>query len=90
MKPKRVGLVQRRAVDAVAEARVLGEEIAALAPLSVRSHKHALNAVAAAARSITTCGVGWRSSRRRPSRARISRKGSRRSANGEPQRFRGR
>jgi enoyl-CoA hydratase/carnithine racemase len=44
-----VGLVQRRAVDAVAEARALAEEIAALAPLSVRSHKHALNAVAAAA-----------------------------------------
>jgi enoyl-CoA hydratase len=43
-----VGLVQRRAVDALAEAQVLGEEIAALAPLSVRSHKQALNAVAAA------------------------------------------
>jgi enoyl-CoA hydratase/carnithine racemase len=44
-----VGLVQRRAVDAVAEARVLADEIASLAPLSVRSHKHALNTVAAAA-----------------------------------------
>ena len=45
-----VGLVQRRATDAVGAARALAEEIAALAPLSVRSHKRALNAVAAATR----------------------------------------
>jgi enoyl-CoA hydratase/carnithine racemase len=46
---ERVGLVQRRGPDAVVSARALAEEIAALAPLSVRSHKQALNAVAAAA-----------------------------------------
>jgi enoyl-CoA hydratase len=51
-----VGLVQRRAGDALAEARALAEEIAALAPLSVRSHKQALNAVAAA----TTLGADAR------------------------------
>lgn len=44
----RVGLVQRRAPDAVAGARALAEEIAALAPLSTRGHKHALNLFAAA------------------------------------------
>jgi enoyl-CoA hydratase len=43
-----VGLVQRRAPDAVAGARGLAEEIAALAPLSTRGHKHALNVFAAA------------------------------------------
>lgn len=43
-----VGLVQRRALDAVAEARQLAEDVAQLAPLSVRSHKRALNLVAAA------------------------------------------
>lgn len=46
---ERAGLVQRRALDAVAEARVLAEEIAALAPLSVRGHKEALNILSAAA-----------------------------------------
>jgi enoyl-CoA hydratase/carnithine racemase len=45
---ERVGLVQRRAIDAVADARVLAEEIARLAPLSVRGHKRALGLVAAA------------------------------------------
>jgi enoyl-CoA hydratase len=43
-----VGLVQRRAPDALMGARALADEIATLAPLSVWSHKHALNAVAAA------------------------------------------
>ena len=38
----------RRALDAVAEARQLAEDVAQLAPLSVRSHKRALNLVAAA------------------------------------------
>jgi enoyl-CoA hydratase/carnithine racemase len=42
-----VGLVQRRALDAVAEARRLAEDVAQLAPLSVRSHKRALDLVAA-------------------------------------------
>ena len=41
-----VGLVQRRAPDALAGARDLAEEIAALAPLSVAGHKRALNLVA--------------------------------------------
>jgi enoyl-CoA hydratase len=45
-----VGLVQRRAADALAAARDLAAEISALAPLSVRSHKHALNEIAAATR----------------------------------------
>jgi enoyl-CoA hydratase len=45
-----VGLVQRRAPDALAAARDLAAEISALAPLSVRSHKHALNEIAAATR----------------------------------------
>lgn len=44
---ERVGLVQRRAADAVEEARALANEIAALAPLSIRGHKYALNLVAA-------------------------------------------
>ena len=44
---ERVGLVQRRAVDAVAGATELAEEVAQLAPLSVRGHKRALNVVAA-------------------------------------------
>ena len=44
---ERVGLVQRRAVDAVAGATALAQEVALLAPLSVRGHKHALNVVAA-------------------------------------------
>lgn len=43
-----IGLVQRRATDALGAARSLAEEIAALAPLSVQSHKQALNAVARA------------------------------------------
>jgi enoyl-CoA hydratase/carnithine racemase len=38
-----VGLVQRRADDAFAAACALADEIAGLAPLSVRGHKHALN-----------------------------------------------
>jgi enoyl-CoA hydratase len=45
-----VGLVQRRAADAVAAAVTLAEGIAALAPLSVQSHKHALNAMVSATR----------------------------------------
>ena len=45
---ERVGLVQRRADDALAASCALGEEIAALAPLSVSAHKRALNLVAAA------------------------------------------
>jgi len=44
----RVGLVQRRADDALEASCALGEEIAALAPLSVSAHKRALNLVAAA------------------------------------------
>jgi enoyl-CoA hydratase/carnithine racemase len=40
-------LVQRRAVDAVAGATELAQEVAQLAPLSVRGHKRALNVVAA-------------------------------------------
>ncbi len=43
-----VGLVQRRATDALVAATELAEEIARLAPLSVRGHKHALNVVAGA------------------------------------------
>lgn len=43
---ERVGLVQRRGADALAVATELADEIALLAPLSVRGHKHALNAVA--------------------------------------------
>jgi enoyl-CoA hydratase len=43
-----VGLVQREADDPVAAALALAQEIAALAPLSVRGHKRALNLVAAA------------------------------------------
>lgn len=46
---ERVGLVQRRALDAIVAATELAEEVAALAPLSVIGHKHALNVVAAAA-----------------------------------------
>ena len=42
---ERVGLVQRRALDAVSEAKDLAQEIAALAPLSVRGHKRALGLV---------------------------------------------
>jgi enoyl-CoA hydratase len=45
---ERVGLVQRRASDALVGATELAEEIARLAPLSVRGHKHALNVVAGA------------------------------------------
>ncbi|MCJ7671000.1 MAG: enoyl-CoA hydratase-related protein [Acidimicrobiia bacterium] len=44
---ERVGLVQRRAADAVAGATELAEEVARLAPLSVEGHKRALNVVAA-------------------------------------------
>jgi enoyl-CoA hydratase len=43
-----VGLVQREADDPVPAARALAQEIASLAPLSVRGHKRALNLVAAA------------------------------------------
>ncbi len=43
---ERVGLVQRRADDAVEAAVGLGHEIASLAPLSVSGHKRALNVVA--------------------------------------------
>jgi enoyl-CoA hydratase len=43
-----IGLVQRREADPVAAARALAEEIATLAPLSVRGHKRALNLMAAA------------------------------------------
>jgi enoyl-CoA hydratase len=46
---EQVGLVQRRAADALEGAGELADEIARLAPLSVRSHKQALNAVADAA-----------------------------------------
>jgi enoyl-CoA hydratase/carnithine racemase len=44
-----IGLVQRTADDPVAAARALAAEIAGLAPLTVRGHKHALNLVAAEA-----------------------------------------
>lgn len=44
---ERVGLVQRRSDDAFAGAIELAAEVAALAPLSTRGHKHALNRVAA-------------------------------------------
>jgi enoyl-CoA hydratase/carnithine racemase len=47
---ERVGLVQRRAPDALAAARDLAYEIAALAPLSVAGHKRALDLVAEARR----------------------------------------
>ena len=43
---ERVGMVQRRSDDALAAAVELAGEIAALAPLSTRAHKHALNRVA--------------------------------------------
>jgi enoyl-CoA hydratase len=43
---ERVGLVQRRAVDALRGATDLAEEVSGLAPLSVQGHKHALNVVA--------------------------------------------
>lgn len=46
---ERVGLVQRRSEDAVAAAIELASEIAALAPLSTKGHKHALHRVAEAA-----------------------------------------
>jgi enoyl-CoA hydratase/carnithine racemase len=42
----RVGLVQRVADDALIAARGLASEIAALAPLTIRGHKRALNLVA--------------------------------------------
>jgi enoyl-CoA hydratase/carnithine racemase len=42
----RLGLVQRRALDAVEGAKELGAEIAQLAPLSIRGHKRALNLIA--------------------------------------------
>jgi enoyl-CoA hydratase len=42
----RMGLVQRRADDALAAGLALATEIAALAPLSVAGHKSALNALA--------------------------------------------
>ncbi len=44
---ERFGLVQRRAADALAAATELAAEVADLAPLSVRGHKHALNVVSA-------------------------------------------
>jgi enoyl-CoA hydratase len=40
-----VGLVQRRADDALAASRELAAEIAELAPLTVQGHKRALNIV---------------------------------------------
>jgi enoyl-CoA hydratase len=43
---ERVGLVSRRAEDALAEALTWADEIAHLAPITVRGHKHALNLVA--------------------------------------------
>jgi enoyl-CoA hydratase/carnithine racemase len=43
---ERVGLVQRRAVDALSAAQELAEEIADLAPLSAAGHKRALNLIA--------------------------------------------
>ena len=43
---ERVGLVQRRAVDALSAAEELAEEIADLAPLSAAGHKRALNLIA--------------------------------------------
>jgi enoyl-CoA hydratase len=43
-----VGLVQRVADDAMAAARQLGNDIAALAPLTIAGHKRALNLVAEA------------------------------------------
>jgi enoyl-CoA hydratase len=45
---ERVGLVQRRADDPQEAATELANELAALAPLSVEGHKHALNLVASA------------------------------------------
>ena len=45
---ERVGLVQRRADNALEGARLLAEELSALAPLSVVGHKRALNLVAEA------------------------------------------
>jgi len=42
---ERVGLVQRRAVDALTTARELAGELAELAPLSAAGHKRALNLV---------------------------------------------
>jgi enoyl-CoA hydratase len=42
----RIGLVQRRGLDAVEAAKGLAQEIAGLAPLSVRGHKQALGLVA--------------------------------------------
>jgi len=44
---ERFGLVQRRAADALAAAIELAADVAMLAPLSVRGHKHALNVVSA-------------------------------------------
>ncbi len=44
---ERVGLVQRRAADVLGAATELATEVAGLAPLSVRGHKHALNVVSA-------------------------------------------
>ncbi len=41
-----LGLVQRRADDALAAARALAAELAALAPMSIAGHKRALNLVA--------------------------------------------
>lgn len=46
---ERLGLVQRRSDDALAAAIALASEIAALAPMSTRGHKHALNRVAESA-----------------------------------------
>jgi enoyl-CoA hydratase/carnithine racemase len=45
---ERIGLVQRRADDALAGGLALAEEIAALAPQSVQGHKRALHLVAEA------------------------------------------
>jgi enoyl-CoA hydratase len=45
---ERVGLVQRRADDAIGAARQLAQELSLLAPLSVAGHKRAINLVAEA------------------------------------------
>ena len=44
---ERVGLVQRRASDALTGATALADDVARLAPLSIGGHKRSLNAVAA-------------------------------------------
>jgi enoyl-CoA hydratase/carnithine racemase len=51
-----LGLVQRRADDALTAARLLAHELAAFAPLSLAGHKRALNLIAAAARPAAELG----------------------------------